>query len=219
MPSYRLLLARVRAAFFAAAERWALLRWRAAERACLESALFEAADRPSRPSAFLIVRERLREGALRFAPFFSSRLALRRVSFEAAPFFGGGNCTPARRAFDKPIAIACLVDRAPCLPSRMCSISSRTNSPACVEGDLPSRSSSRARSVVSSSGITSSFRCSATTRLLFLSKIERTPSWARGDIYIPGWASFRFRSEEHTSELQSHSDLVCRLLLEKKKNK
>src|SRR5438034_6725044 len=31
--------------------------------------------------------------------------------------------------------------------------------------------------------------------------------------------SFRIleRSEEHTSELQSHSDLVCRLLLEKKK--
>src|SRR5437588_6669294 len=26
------------------------------------------------------------------------------------------------------------------------------------------------------------------------------------------------RSEEHTSELQSHSDLVCRLLLEKKKH-
>src|SRR3989440_1510793 len=29
----------------------------------------------------------------------------------------------------------------------------------------------------------------------------------------------RYRSEEHTSELQSRSDLVCRLLLEKKKNK
>src|SRR5206468_12082446 len=28
-----------------------------------------------------------------------------------------------------------------------------------------------------------------------------------------------WRSEEHTSELQSRSDLVCRLLLEKKKNK
>src|SRR2546428_4519053 len=27
------------------------------------------------------------------------------------------------------------------------------------------------------------------------------------------------KSEEHTSELQSRSDLVCRLLLEKKKNK
>src|SRR2546428_9527298 len=30
-------------------------------------------------------------------------------------------------------------------------------------------------------------------------------------------ASDRDRSEEHTSELQSRSDLVCRLLLEKKK--
>src|SRR2546421_6352519 len=29
----------------------------------------------------------------------------------------------------------------------------------------------------------------------------------------------RFRSEEHTSELQSRSDLVCRLLLEKKKKR
>src|SRR5436190_18434214 len=29
----------------------------------------------------------------------------------------------------------------------------------------------------------------------------------------------RGRSEEHTSELQSHSDLVCRLLLEKKRKK
>src|SRR5271163_5106856 len=32
-------------------------------------------------------------------------------------------------------------------------------------------------------------------------------------------SSFAVRSEEHTSELQSRSDLVCRLLLEKKKNK
>src|SRR3989440_7901132 len=30
---------------------------------------------------------------------------------------------------------------------------------------------------------------------------------------------FTSRSEEHTSELQSRSDLVCRLLLEKKKKK
>src|SRR5260370_16629153 len=29
----------------------------------------------------------------------------------------------------------------------------------------------------------------------------------------------RLRSEEHTSELQSHLNLVCRLLLEKKKTK
>src|SRR5436190_11181004 len=32
-------------------------------------------------------------------------------------------------------------------------------------------------------------------------------------------AAMPARSEEHTSELQSHSDLVCRLLLEKKKKK
>src|SRR5260221_4848158 len=35
---------------------------------------------------------------------------------------------------------------------------------------------------------------------------------------VISYAVFCLRSEEHTSELQSHSDLVCRLLLEKKKN-
>src|SRR6478672_6186420 len=35
----------------------------------------------------------------------------------------------------------------------------------------------------------------------------------------PSRACSRARSEEHTSELQSRSDLVCRLLLEKKKLK
>src|SRR2546430_7673980 len=34
----------------------------------------------------------------------------------------------------------------------------------------------------------------------------------------PGSAPAVFRSEEHTSELQSQSNLVCRLLLGKKKN-
>src|SRR2546427_9404316 len=33
------------------------------------------------------------------------------------------------------------------------------------------------------------------------------------------WVKFPERSEEHTSELQSQSNLVCRLLLEKKKKK
>src|SRR5688572_32204408 len=37
----------------------------------------------------------------------------------------------------------------------------------------------------------------------------------RGDPQAPGSAGLR--SEEHTSELQSQSNLVCRLLLEKKK--
>src|SRR3989440_3430212 len=35
----------------------------------------------------------------------------------------------------------------------------------------------------------------------------------------PENGSSKARSEEHTSELQSRSDLVCRLLLEKKKKK
>src|SRR5438034_11392654 len=49
----------------------------------------------------------------------------------------------------------------------------------------------------------------------------RTGSAALGCGVDPGpWTlSCRPRSEEHTSELQSHSDLVCRLLLEKKNTK
>src|SRR5207237_7909670 len=36
---------------------------------------------------------------------------------------------------------------------------------------------------------------------------------------VPLMSADTARSEEHTSELQSHLNLVCRLLLEKKKNK
>src|SRR3989475_9301937 len=41
-----------------------------------------------------------------------------------------------------------------------------------------------------------------------------TPPYGRGPVEAQG-----LRSEEHTSELQSQSNLVCRLLLEKKKKK
>src|SRR5260221_10065102 len=47
------------------------------------------------------------------------------------------------------------------------------------------------------------------------------PSKPKYLFHIPGQeGNFGFdgRSEEHTSELQSHSDLVCRLLLEKNHN-
>src|SRR5256886_11717850 len=37
------------------------------------------------------------------------------------------------------------------------------------------------------------------------------------EIWCQGFSADRIRSEEHTSELQSQSNLVCRLLLEKKK--
>src|SRR4051812_33868771 len=68
--------------------------------------------------------------------------------------------TPARRALDRPMAIACLVERAPCLPLRMSSISSRTNSPATVLLLLPCRALRRARSRVRFSGMGVSFHAS-----------------------------------------------------------
>src|SRR2546427_3794864 len=44
-----------------------------------------------------------------------------------------------------------------------------------------------------------------------------TLSARKGDVKTTGRHSLSYRSEEHTSELQSQSNLVCRLLLEKKK--
>src|SRR2546430_12359471 len=52
---------------------------------------------------------------------------------------------------------------------------------------------------------------------LFRSRNSR-PAWTSASSRIgPTRASPGTRSEEHTSELQSQSNLVCRLLLEKKK--
>src|SRR5476649_400839 len=45
----------------------------------------------------------------------------------------------------------------------------------------------------------------------------RISACAMPDVFGFRWVNKAKRSEEHTSELQSHSDLVCRLLLEKKK--
>src|SRR5438034_3006643 len=50
------------------------------------------------------------------------------------------------------------------------------------------------------------------------SSIEEIRRFEPAGIVLSGGPSSVYdRSEEHTSELQSHSDLVCRLLLEKKK--
>src|SRR5688572_32427523 len=60
---------------------------------------------------------------------------------------------------------------------------------------------------------------------LFRSCWCRISTSSRFTIFPPsGWrarsiSGARYRSEEHTSELQSQSNLVCRLLLEKKKKK
>src|SRR5260370_31851067 len=51
--------------------------------------------------------------------------------------------------------------------------------------------------------------------------ITRVPPWASASPLAIGRPKPRGwpRSEEHTSELQSHLNLVCRLLLEKKNNR
>src|SRR5260221_14682798 len=62
---------------------------------------------------------------------------------------------------------------------------------------------------------------------LVTGRISRTRSWLRLEIgstprrsrSTKSTCCTGARSEEHTSELQSHSDLVCRLLLEKKKKR
>src|SRR5260370_20125059 len=84
------------------------------------------------------------------------------------------------------------------------------------------------------------FNDTATTEIYTLSLHDALPisSWrsrpstgcrngrtCRSSAWSPGWSNRRetmpksgtSRSEEHTSELQSHLNLVCRLLLEKKK--
>src|SRR5438034_2195586 len=61
--------------------------------------------------------------------------------------------------------------------------------------------------------------CPRLLMALALLPIEGPPNVPRSNIVPSCQRKARDRSEEHTSELQSHSDLVCRLLLEKKKKK
>src|SRR5437667_4106488 len=61
---------------------------------------------------------------------------------------------------------------------------------------------------------TTLFRSKASSTL----SVWRSRRWAYSN-HSGGRTSLAKRSEEHTSELQSHHDLVCRLLLEKKKKK
>src|SRR2546430_3342952 len=73
------------------------------------------------------------------------------------------------------------------------------------------------------------FNDTATTEIYTLSLHDALPIYAPSppepwDVREPGIAQdaekgILDRSEEHTSELQSQSNLVCRLLLEKKKKK
>jgi hypothetical protein len=84
----------------------------------------------------------------------AERRGLPRDDFADDLRFGfSGMPTPARRASESPIAMACRAFFAPCLPLRIWSISRCTNSPACVLADLPARLSRWARRIVSLSGM------------------------------------------------------------------
>ena len=110
-----------------------------------------------RPSLFRMALLLLAEGARGVrtpCPVSYANSADRRVFAETLRLRGGLSGTPARRAFDKPMAMTCLVERAPCLPCRTWCISSRTNSPAAVEGDFPLRRSSLAFLTVRFDGMT-----------------------------------------------------------------
>src|SRR5262245_12526958 len=103
----------------------------AADRACSESAFRETVCLLSCFNAREVARERVAD--VRRARRCPARIAWRAfllVAADACPLRGGFSLTPARRALESPMAIACFADRAPCFPSRTCSISSRTNSPA-----------------------------------------------------------------------------------------
>src|SRR5437773_8123800 len=69
---------------------------------------------------------------------------------------------------------------------------------------------------------TTLFRSAEINRRLIrhLTRAQHSHYKLQAKLQSPGIVRARVRrSEEHTSELQSHHDLVCRLLLEKKKNK
>src|SRR5712664_2790225 len=89
------------------------------------------------------------------------------------------------------------------LARRPSTVPSNTTSPPSVPAPGP-------RSTTCSAIAIASGLCSTTSTVLPLSRSCSSRSFIR-------WMSWR--SEEHTSELQSRSDLVCRLLLEKKKKK
>src|SRR5574342_1438641 len=67
------------------------------------------------------------------------------------------------------------------------------------------------------------FNDTATTEIYTLSLHDALPIFPVGataeQFAVPPHGTGVDRSEEHTSELQSPPDLVCRLLLEKKKHK
>jgi len=91
----------------------------AALRVCRDSADLETVAVLSLFNALDVARERLGDVFLfPDRPLAKSRFACFRVLLPPWPSFGAFKSTPALRAFDSPIAIACFGHLAPCFPSR-----------------------------------------------------------------------------------------------------
>src|SRR5260370_23290755 len=65
---------------------------------------------------------------------------------------------------------------------------------------------------------TTLFRSESNSHCLAVERNLVAQIWTLRCVCFDGRDKHTARSEEHTSELQSHLNLVCRLLLEKKKN-
>src|SRR5437773_8718148 len=103
-------------------------------------------------------------------------------------------------------------------PRRSAQLTSTWRRPHCIPGTAENTSGGLLASVIQATPV--SARCfrdprGAPSSCPPSSPRSRSGSWPPGPA---GTANPAYRSEEHTSELQSHHDLVCRLLLEKKKN-
>src|SRR5205085_5566958 len=119
--------------------------------------------------------------------FTPSSIALRRTAIASVRFFGGPQIpSPVRRMAPKP---------------RRCTEASRPS------GTLPAKLADTCFAFMISSKTLIHFRCGKSC-VWYGVGYNAKPLRQEG-IFLP-------RSEEHTSELQSQSNLVCRLLLEKK---
>src|SRR6185295_11047650 len=74
-------------------------------RAWRDNARCDAALRPSRFRAFKEARDRFGDALRPDFALARSRFACARVRAEAVPFFGGLSFTPARLAFERPMAM------------------------------------------------------------------------------------------------------------------
>src|SRR5260370_20997765 len=92
----------------------------------------------------------------------------------------------------------------------------------------PASAARKTRIIATPSIVNGQLVCQARCRRVLPGSPVRSPSCVpaiegsflftlAAEICVPLLSASRERSEEHTSELQSHLNLVCRLLLEKKK--